>query len=91
MRQGDQEAKRTIENMKSLVNREKKRIDDARRAVASRIGAAVPDGGEMLATAHDLGQPRATLQARDNCNKKKKSRKIKNPHHVRDRCICSYH
>ena len=61
----------------------------ARRATASMVGASVVGGREMRASADDRGQPRATIQARDNCNKK--SRKINNPHHMRDRCICSYH
>ena len=91
MQQGDQEAKRTIESMKSKVNRKKNGIVDARRAVPSRIGTSVPTGARCEQRQTTVSNLRATLQARDNCNKKKKSRKIKNPHHVRDRCICSYH
>ena len=44
----------------------------ARRAFASRVGAAVVDGREMRAAADDRGPPRATMQARDDCDKKVK-------------------
>ncbi len=42
----------------------------ARRAVASEVGAAMVDGRGMRATADDRGQPRAIVQAKDDCNKK---------------------
>ena len=57
------------------------------RAVASRVGL----GGRRARDASSGRGPRARTQARDNCNKTKKYRKSNNPHHVRDRCICSYH
>ena len=42
----------------------------ARRAVASRLGAAVVDKREMRVVAEDHGQPRVTVQARGDSNKK---------------------
>ncbi len=43
MRQGDQEARRYIENFKPLVNKKMKKMVGARRAVAIKVGAAVVD------------------------------------------------
>ena len=55
-------------------------------------------GGRQAQDASSGRRPRATVkhcynsgQARENCNKNKKYPKSNNPHHVRDRCICSYH
>ncbi len=59
----------------------------ARRAVASRVGAAVVDGRKMRAAADDHGQ-QCKLEKIVRNTKKPKSN---NPHHMRDRCICSYH
>ncbi len=42
----------------------------ARRAIASRVGTTVVGGREMQAAADDRGQPQATMQAKDDCNKK---------------------
>ena len=42
----------------------------ARRAVASKVGAAVVDRRGMRAAADDRGQQQAIVQARENCNKK---------------------
>ena len=46
----------------------------ARRAIASRVGAAVVGGARDASKrpSSDRGQPRAT-QARDDCNKSKKN------------------
>ena len=70
LRQGDQEARRYIENFKPLVNKKIKGMVGARRAVASKVGAAVVDRRGMRATADDRGQQQAIVQARENCNKK---------------------
>ena len=70
MRQGDQEARRYIENFKPLVNKKIKGMVGARRAVASKVGAAVVDRRGMRAAADDRGQQQAIVQARENCNKK---------------------
>ena len=63
----------------------------ARRAIASRVGATVVGKRELRAAADVRGQPRPTMQARDDCKNKTKSRESNNPHHMRDRCIFSYH
>ena len=41
----------------------------ARRAFANKVGATVVDGRKMRAAVDDRNQPRATLQARYDCNK----------------------
>ncbi len=93
MSQGDQETRRNKHDIYSLaqVVRDNDGMVGSRRSIASKVGVAVVGGREMRAAADDRDQPRVTLQARDDCNKKQKSRKRNNPHHVRDRCICSYH
>ncbi len=42
----------------------------ARRAVASKVGAAVVDMRGMRAAADDRSQQQAIVQARENCKKK---------------------
>ena len=64
----------------------------ARRAIASRVGAAVVGWARdassgRAATAVNRGQ-KDKLETI--VKKKKKKRKNNNPHHVTDRCICSY-
>ncbi len=44
-------------------------MEDARRAVASKVGSAVVDGRGMRAVANHRGQPQAIVQAREDCNK----------------------
>ena len=72
LRHGDQEAQRYIEHVKLQVNRKNIGMVGARRAIASTVGAPVVGGREMQAAADDRGQPRTTMQARDDCKKKKK-------------------
>ncbi len=61
LRQGDQEAQRSIANILSLVNRKIFGTVAPGRVVASRVGAAVEGGREMRAAVDDRGQPRATM------------------------------
>ena len=85
---GDQDARRYIENIQSQVNRKNNGMMAARRAVARRVGAMVVDGRKMRAAADDRGQH---CKLEKLVTPKKLNPKSSNPHHVRDRCICSYH
>ena len=87
LRQCDQEAQRSIDYILSLVNRKIYGTVAPRRAVANRVRR----GSDGRRDASSGRRPRATVQARDDCKKKNKKNKSNNPHHVRDRCICSYH